>query len=264
MKNAPIGIFDSGVGGLTVFREICRFFPHEDIVYFGDTARVPYGSKSSETITRFAFENIDFLKTFNTKVIVVACNTASAVLSNLKKNFNLPLITVIEPGVKEALFSSRNKRVGVIGTESTIRSGAYQKIFGEYDSSVKVFSQACPLFVPLIEEDWIKRPETVLIVRRYLSTFKNKNIDTLILGCTHYPLLKPVIREETGPHVKLIDSAYAVAKELKNLLNQRKIEIKDKGKPEYKFFVSDLPPKFKKIGERFIKQKIDKIYIHRI
>ena len=263
MRNAPIGIFDSGVGGLTVFRAISRLFPHEDIVYFGDTARVPYGTKSPETIVRFATENINFLKTFNIKIIVVACNTASAVLSNVKKSFNLPLIGVIEPGVKQALHISRNKRIGVIGTESTIRSKIYQKIFQRYNPSVKIFSQACPLFVPLIEEDWGRRPETKSIVKEYLSEFKNKDIDVLVLGCTHYPLLKPVIRDEIGKQVMLIDSAQAVAKDLKNLFKEKKIKVKKNGKPDYKFFVSDLPPKFRKISERFLGRKIGKIYLQR-
>jgi len=263
MRNTPIGIFDSGVGGLTVFRAISRFFPHEDIVYFGDTARVPYGTKSSDTIVRFATENINFLKRFNIKIIVVACNTASAILSNIKKTFNLPLIGVIEPGVKQALNISRNKRIGVIGTEGTIRSKAYQKVFHRYNPSVKIFSQACPLFVPLIEADWVRRPETKSIAKNYLSKFKDKDIDVLVLGCTHYPLLKPVIRKEMGKQVKLIDSAQAVAKDLSNLFKEKKIKIKEHGKPDYKFFVSDLPPKFKKIGERFLGKKIGKIYLQR-
>ena len=263
MRNSPIGIFDSGIGGLTVFREISKLFPHEDIVYFGDTARVPYGTKSHQTILRFALEDIDFLKSHKVKVIIAACNTASAVLSKLKKRFKIPVVTVIEPGVKEALSYSKNKRVGIIGTESTISSRAYEKVFKRLDPQVKIFSQACPLFVPLIEEDWINRPETGVIVRRYLSFLKGKKIDTLILGCTHYPLMKALIQKELGRKVKLIDSARAVAKELRNLSKKGKIELKDKGRANYKFYVSDLPLKFKKIGERFLGRKIDKIYIHR-
>ncbi len=264
MNNGPIGIFDSGVGGLTVFREISRFFPHEDIIYFGDTARVPYGSKSSDTIHRFAIEDINFLKRQKVKVIVVACNTASAVLLELKKKFNLPLVNVIQPGIKEALFYSKNKRIGVIGTESTIRSRAYQRLLRRYNPSVKIFSQACPLFVSLIEENWVKRKETKLIVKRYLSVLKDKGIDTLILGCTHYPLFKPLIQKEMGKKVKLVDSARAVAKELKNVFKENGLPLKEKGQPKYKFFVSDLPPKFRKIGERFLGKKLGKIQLHHL
>ena len=263
MKNGPIGIFDSGVGGLTVFREICRLFPHEDIVYFGDTARVPYGNKSPETIIRFTVENINFLKKYNVKVIVIACNTASAVLLDLKKKFRIPVINVIEPGARQALLVSRNKKIGVIGTESTIRSRTYEKVLQRYNPSAKIFTRACPLFVPLIEEDWIRKPETRLIVKRYLSGLKATEIDTLIMGCTHYPLLKPIIQKEVGKKIKLIDSARAVAEELEDLLKAKRLPLKEKRLSRYRFFVSDLTPKFRKIGERFLRRKLGKIQLHR-
>ncbi|MEA3369226.1 MAG: glutamate racemase [Candidatus Ratteibacteria bacterium] len=264
MKNGPIGIFDSGVGGLTVFREIRRLFPYEDIVYFGDTARLPYGTKSPETIVRFALKNINFLKNHDVKVIVIACNTASAVLLNLKKKFRIPVINVIEPGARQALLFSRNKKIGVIGTESTIQSRAYEKALRRYNPSAKIFTRACPLFVPLIEEDWVKKPETKFIVKRYLSALKATGIDALILGCTHYPLLKPLIQKEIGREVKLIDSAREVAKELDEVLKTKRLPLKEKGLPRDRFFVSDLPPKFRKIGERFLGRKLGKIQLHRL
>lgn len=258
----PIGIFDSGMGGLTVVKEVLRNLPNEKIVYFGDTARVPYGPKSKETIIRFSIENILFLLKNNVKMIIVACNTASSVaLSDIVKNFKVPIMGVIEPGVSEAIRITKNKRVGIIGTKTTVNSLAYEKQIMKIDPTIKVYGSACPLFVPLVEEGWLNTKITREIVEAYLMPLKDKNIDTIILGCTHYPLLKPVIKDVLGAKVNLIDSARQVAYKAKYILEgQGLLTTKKKSnQPDVCFYVSDEPDNFAKQGEKFLGFALSKV-----
>ena len=203
-KTAPVGVFDSGVGGLTVAREISRQLPDENIVYFGDTARVPYGSKSQNTIIRFSEQIIRFLKTKEVKAIVIACNTASALaLDAVKDEFDIPILGVVIPGARAAVEATKNRKVGVVGTEATVQSGMYTKVIQGMNPEITVIEKACPLFVPLVEEGWLHDPVTAEVTARYLQEFKDKDVDTLILGCTHYPLIRSVIREFMGEEVRL-------------------------------------------------------------
>ncbi|MBO5210122.1 MAG: glutamate racemase [Lachnospiraceae bacterium] len=254
--NAPIGVFDSGVGGLTVAREIMRQLPNERIVYFGDTARVPYGSKSRETVTRFSRQIVRFLQTQHVKAIVVACNTASAfALDELEKEVDIPIIGVVKPGAKTALEATHNGRIGVIATEATIGSGIYKRYIEENDSSVSVIGKACPLFVPLAEEGLWEDPVTDEIARRYLAELIDIDIDTLILGCTHYPLLRSTVAKIMGDNVTLVNPAYETARELKELLEKEGLESKKRpelGTELYQFFVSDAADKFQKFANSII------------
>ena len=254
----PIGIFDSGVGGLTVVNQIQAILPNESIVYFGDTARVPYGTKSKETITRFSVENVEFLMTHDVKLVVVACNTASSLsLDFLKRCFRVPIIGVIEPGAKSAINTTRNNRVGVIGTQATIASGSYEKAIKKITRRVSVYTQSCPLFVPLVEEGWVDKDVTKETARIYLSPLKSKGIDSLILGCTHYPLLKNVVKRVMGDKVILIDSAKEVAKEARAILDANGLLNRNgAGTKGHKFFVSDEPGRFIRMGEKFLKKRI--------
>ncbi len=247
-----IGVFDSGVGGLTVARELIKQLPSEDIVYFGDTARVPYGIKSRETIVRFSIENILFLLKHNVKLICVACNTASSVaLPVLKNNFKVPMIGVITPGAKEAVYATRNKRIGVIGTKGTIKSRTYETEIRQLDPAVHVVTAACPLFVPFAEEGWLAGPVVEEVARKYLQPLMKARVDTVILGCTHYPLLKQVIRKVMGEKVVLIDSAKQVATEVKNILDSEgSLNSSRRGKQE--FYVSDNPEWFQGLAQRFL------------
>lgn len=259
MVESPIGIFDSGVGGLTVVSELFRILPQEDIIYFGDTAHLPYGSKSKEAVTRFSLNIVNFLKAQKIKIIIVACNTASSfALSTLREKTDLPVIGVIEPGAQTAIDSTRNFKIGIIGTEGTIKSRAFEEALKKINRNVKVFSQACPLFVPLVEEGWLDEPETSQIAEKYLSPLKDKGIDTLILGCTHYPLLKELLSRIMGQGVSLIDTAEATAKAVKKSLGEKNLLRKVNHKPVYKFFVSDDPEKFLQLGMRFLGKGIDK------
>jgi len=259
MRERPIGVFDSGVGGLTVVSELLRLLPGEDIIYFGDTAHLPYGSKSKEAVLRFSLDIANFLKKQKVKIIVVACNTASSfALSSLRENMELPVIGVIEPGAQAAIDSTRNFRIGVIGTEGTIKSGAFEAALRRIDKNVKVFSQACPLFVPLVEEGWLDDPETLQVAKKYLSPLNDKNIDTLILGCTHYPLLKGCLSRIMGEKVSLIDTAEATAKAVKRKLGEENLLTKANRKAVYKFFVSDDPEKFLLLGRNFLGKNIDR------
>jgi len=257
----PIGIFDSGIGGLTVAREVIRLLPNENIVYFGDTARVPYGVKSKETVIRFSLENTLFLLQQGVKVIVIACNTSSSLaLPIIRRHFKIPIIGVIMPGSKEGVYATRNKRIGVIGTRATINSGAYEDEIKKLDATVKVFSQSCPMFVPLVEEGWAQDPITRSIAQKYLGSLKAKAIDTLILGCTHYPLLKTTIQSVMGKDVTLIDSAQQVALEVKQVLIQEGLLRKDKGsKPVRQYFVSDEVAIFENISRRILGHEIDHV-----
>ncbi len=207
-RDKPIGIFDSGIGGLTVLKEIQRELPLEDLIYLGDTARVPYGTRSPETVTRYSFENTGFLVSHGIKLLVVACNTASSIsLEAIKAAFSVPVIGVIEPGARAAVRATRNKRIGVIGTEATIKSGSYQRAIRAINSGVRTITTPCPLFVPLVEEGWLNEEVTYLVAKKYLSHLIEEDIDTLVLGCTHYPLLKIPIERVMGDGMTLIDSA---------------------------------------------------------
>ena len=252
----PIGVFDSGVGGLTVVRELIRQLPHEDIVYFGDTARVPYGIKSKETIIRFSIENILFLLKHDVKMICVACNTASSLaLPVIKNHFKVPIIGVISPGVREAVHATKNKRIGVIGTKGTIKSRSYESGIKQLDPSVKVTAVACPLFVPFAEEGWLSGDVVTDVARVYLKPLKDSRVDTVILGCTHYPLLKPVIKKVLGDSVALIDSAKQVAIEVKKILLAEGLLNKNH-RARQDFFVSDNPAWFSDLAERFLGKPI--------
>ncbi len=257
----PIGLFDSGIGGLTVLKEIGRRLPLEEVVYFGDTAHVPYGSKSKETITKFSLNIVDFLLALGVKMVVVACNTASSLsLDALKKQFSVPIIGVIEPGAKQALAKTKNGRVGIIGTRATIGSGSYEAVIKKLDPSIKVYSQACPLFVPFVEEGWLGGEIVEKVARTYLEPLKSFKMDTLILGCTHYPLLKEVIQKTMGGQVTLINSAEETAKEAKQLLEKLKISgMPQKKEPAIRFFVSDEPENFRVLGERFLGRPIQSV-----
>lgn len=261
-KNAPIGVFDSGVGGLTVVREIMRQIPNEKIVYFGDTARVPYGSKSKDTITRFSRQIVRFLQTQEVKAIVVACNTASAyALDELEKEVDIPIIGVVKPGAKVAAEATKNGKIGVIATEGTISSGIYSSYIKEIKKDAKVIGKACPLFVPLVEEGLWEDPVTDEIARRYLTEFsqQDKDIDTLILGCTHYPLIRSTLGRIAGDNVTLVNPAYETARELKELLIEKDL-LNDKelglGDNRYQFFVSDKADKFQNFANSIIKYGI--------
>ncbi len=250
----PIGIFDSGFGGLTAVKEIIRALPDEQIVYFGDTARVPYGPKSRETVIRFSIENILFLLKYKVKLIVIACNTASSVaLPIVEENFKVPIIGVISPGVCEAVRVTKSKNIGVIGTRTTINSKTYEKMIKQKSPGAKVYSVECPLFVPLVEEGWTNTRITKLIAREYLLPLKRKKIDTIVLGCTHYPLLKPVIQEVLGRGVTLVDSARQVAQQAKEIIIQQKmLAPKKKVGNRLQFYVSDEPDNFARLGKRFL------------
>ena len=253
----PVGIFDSGIGGLTVLKELYRELPAEDVVYFGDTAHLPYGTKSKETITKFSVDNVHFLQRFGVKIVVVACNTASSLsLDALKDRFKLPIIGVIEPGARQAVKKTKNGRIGVIGTKATINSGSYEAQLKKVDPAVKVYSQACPLFVSLVEEGWLNGEVAEKVARTYLEPLKNFKIDTLILGCTHYPLLAPVIRKILGDHVRLVNSAEETAREARLLLDRLELRGAAKRSPETRFYVSDEPEPFRALGERFLGRPI--------
>ena len=259
-KDAPIGVFDSGVGGLTVAREIMRQIPNEKIVYFGDTARVPYGSKSQETVTRYSKQIVRFLQTHEVKTIVVACNTASAyALDALEKELDIPIIGVVKPGAKVASEVTRNGKIGVIATEATIGSQIYSKYIKEINKDVTIYGKACPLFVPLVEEGLLKDPVTDEIARRYLAELIDIDIDTLILGCTHYPLIRSTLGRIIGEKVTLVNPAYETAIELKNLLVEKDLlneETPKLGENQYQFYVSDGAEKFKRFANSIIKYGI--------
>jgi glutamate racemase len=248
-----IGIFDSGIGGLTVLKEIVAKLPDENIIYLGDTARVPYGIRSAETVTRYSFENTRFLLAQEIKMLVVACNTATAVsLDEVKKEFPLPVIGVLEPGARAAVRATRTRKVGVIGTEATIGSGAYEKAIKKLAADVEVHSRACPLFVSLAEEGWTDNDVAELVARKYLAPLQGTGIDTLVLGCTHYPLLKTVIRKAIGSGITLIDSATETAGEVAEVLEKLKWRGNGKGEAIRKYYVTDTPARFEKIGKLFL------------
>lgn len=264
--NRPIGVFDSGIGGLTVVRELIKQLPGEDIVYFGDTARVPYGTKSKSLIIRFSKENTQVLLRHHVKMVVVACNSSSShALTSLRKSFSIPIVGVIHPGAKQAKALTKNGRVGVIATTATINSGAYERELLKLSPRMKVFSKACPLFVPLVEEGWTNHAVTREVAKEYLGQMKKFKGDTLILGCTHYPLLKGVLQKVLGPKVALVDSAQSVAAEVRQLLQEKNLSRKKKRKAKYLFLISDESRHFRTQASRFLNFDISKdIRVHHV
>lgn len=259
-QKGSIGIFDSGVGGLTVLREIARALPNEDCVYLGDTARLPYGNKSRDTVTKFALQNSAFLVSLGIKFLVIACNTAaSAGLDAVKESFDVPTTGVIKPEARRAAAATKNGKVGVIGTRSTIASGAYERAIHQHDSGIMVVTQPCPLFVPLAEEGWFEEDVTRLVAERYLMGLIDKEIDTLVLGCTHYPLLKKVIAETMGRDVALIDSAVPIAREVKDTLASMGLLRNDNQKRRLTYYVTDDPKIFTQVGESFLGFPLDDV-----
>jgi glutamate racemase len=255
----PIGIFDSGIGGLTVMKEIIEQLPSEHILYFGDTARVPYGGRSPETVMRYSLENSEFLMAKGIKILVVACNTSSAIsLDTLREKFPVPVVGVVEPGAKAAAEKTKSKNVAVIGTETTINSKSYDIAIKAIDSSIQVAGFACPLFVPLIEEGWLDGDVVKLTAEKYLAPLKLGGADALVLGCTHYPMIKRVLRETVS--IPLIDSAVETAKEVRRVLENNNIICESEGDALREFHVTDAPDKFAAVGERFFGHKIENIF----
>jgi glutamate racemase len=255
-----IGVFDSGIGGLTVVHELMMRLPNEEIVYLGDTARLPYGTKSPETVLRFSRENLAFLKRRNVKIIVIACNTASSVaLPKLLEEEDMPLVGVLLPGARAAARSTKIKRIGVIGTTATIRSGAYEDALWALEPQIKIWSRACPLFVPLVEEGWHEDEITYLTAKRYLDPLADFGADALVLGCTHYPVIRDVISSVVGHSVMLVDSAYETAAEVERVLAQENLRS-DANKPgRITVYVTDIPYLFKEVGERFLRRPMERV-----
>jgi glutamate racemase len=259
-NTAPIGVFDSGMGGLTVVREMMSQLPNESIIYFGDTARVPYGPKSPDTVLRYSREITAFLKGEGVKALVVACNTATAhALPALRREFDMPIIGVIEPGARAAAAVTKTKRVGVIGTAGTIKSKAYEKEIRKILPDVEVTAQACALFVPLVEEGWLDSEVTRAVARNYLAPIVSAEVDTLVLGCTHYPLMKTVIGNVVGREVRLIDSAHETARQAGEILRAHGLENGTPDGARYRFIASDAPDTFLGLGERFLGSPIDRV-----
>lgn len=258
MSDRPIGVFDSGLGGLTVLKEITKILPNENIVYFGDTARVPYGPRSKETVMKYTFQAINFLMSKNVKAIVIACNTATArSLKEANEKYNIPIIGVIEAGARTAAYSTKNKIVGVIGTEGTVRSKAYNLEIGKLDKDIKVIDKACSLFVPIVEEGWSNTEIASLTAKKYLEELMEEGIDSLVLGCTHYPLLKRTIGKVVGEDIKLVNPAKETAKDLKDILeNENLVRMTKDNELSYEYYVSDIPERFATIAEEFLKKEI--------
>jgi glutamate racemase len=255
-----IGVFDSGIGGLTVVRSLMERLPFENIIYFGDTARVPYGVKSVDTINRYAAQITEFLIQRDVKMLIVACNTMAAVAHHTIADLSpVPVLEVIDASARMAFQNSRNQSIGVIGTPATINSNAYTRAIHLLNKDAKVFSQACPILVPLVEEGWLDHPATQLIAREYLKPVLAEQVDTLVLGCTHYPLLKPLLQDIVGNEVTLIDSAEAMADIAADLIDKQNIGSPNNKPPEYTFYVSDLPYRFQTIGERFLGRSLGNV-----
>ncbi|MEK7390345.1 MAG: glutamate racemase [Elusimicrobiota bacterium] len=264
MKNrAPIGVFDSGLGGLTVFRALARRMPEESLIYFGDTAHVPYGSKSPEAIARFSTTVARFLASRGIKLLVVACNTSSAwALPAIRRVVRIPVVGVIDPGARAAMAVSRGERVGVIGTEATIRSNAYPKAIAVISKTARTLSQACPLFVPLVEEGWWDGSVVDAVTRQYMTPLLKGRVDTLILGCTHYPYLKPVLARIMGPSVRLIDSAEETAAETEKILSELSLRAPRGRAGCRKFYASDAPERFKRLSRRMLGREAGRVQLH--
>ena len=259
MDDRPIGVFDSGLGGLTTVRELCRLLPEEDIVYFGDTGRVPYGSRSRETIVKYARQDVAFLRTFDLKTIVIACGTVSTTsLDTLQAENDLPIVGVVEPTCRRALLVTQNKKVGIIATLASIRSGAYEAMLRRLDPAVEIIGKPCPLFVPLVENGRISRGDVVIetVAREYLEPLKATGVDTLILGCTHYPLLTDIIRDIMGPEVTLVSAGEESAFELKRLLKADRLRAEETREGGVDFYVSDRPEDFEHIASVFLGENL--------
>jgi len=263
--SSPIGVFDSGIGGLTVVQSLLRCLPRERIFYFGDTARVPYGVRSAATICSYAAEVASFLLQREVKLLIIACNTIAAVAaSSVKRIAGVPVLDVIDAGARQALRATRNDCIGIIGTPATVNSRAYETILKSIRPDIRTFSRTCRLFVPLAEEGWFKHPITKLVAEEYLRPLLAEGIDTLILGCTHYPLLKPAIGEVAGPDIALIDSADAMAERAKRLLAEAGMGNTSAVPPEHRFYITDLPDRFQTIGENFLGQPLQNLEVVRL
>jgi len=255
-----IGVFDSGIGGLTVVRELIERLPGEEIVYFGDTARLPYGTKSADAVERFARQNLAFLQGKNVKLIVIACNTASSVaLPRLQAEEEIPVLGVLRPGARGAVEVTENGRVAVIGTTATITSRAYEKALNEMREGLEIWTRACPLFVSLVEEGWLEDDITRQVAERYLSGLAGFGADTLVLGCTHYPLLKGVISRVVGDRVRLVDSAFETAREVERVLDREGLRNSREKGGKITVYVSDIPYLFQQVGERFLGRPLDRV-----
>jgi glutamate racemase len=253
----PVGVFDSGIGGLTVARALMQHLPHERILYFGDTARVPYGVKSADTIAQYAIQITDFLLERQVKLLIVACNTMAAVAASaIRARSPVPVLDVIEVGARVAAQSTHNRRVGVIGTLTTIGSGAYDTAIHGHDPAIAIHSRACPLFVPLVEEGWLDHPVTLLTAQEYLAPVLAQGVDTLVLGCTHYPLLWPLLAGVAGSEVQLVDSAETTATHTAALLDRLGLLNPGNLPPAHRFYVTDVPQRFRAVGERFLGQPL--------
>jgi glutamate racemase len=262
VNTAPLGVFDSGIGGLTVARAVFEQLPHESVIYFGDTARVPYGPKSPDTVRRYASEILAYLLGRDVKSLVVACNTITAhALEYLEERSPVPLVGVIEPGARAAVQATGSGNIGVIGTAGTIASGAYERAIKRLRPDANVCARACPLFVPLVEEGWFDHPATELIAREYLEPLERAGVDVLVLGCTHYPLLKPLLGRVLGPGVRLVDSAEETARVVAQDLAQRKLAADAHQRPTHRFVVSDDEPHFRKVGARFLGEKLQHVEV---
>jgi glutamate racemase len=258
----PIGVFDSGIGGLTVVRALMQHLPDEDIVYFGDTARVPYGVKSVETIAHFSTQITEFLLGKQVKLLVVACNTMAAVASRAIADLSpVPVLDVIEAGARNAVAATRNKHIGVIGTLTTINSGAYEHALHRHDPDITIVSQACPLFVPLVEEGWLDHPVTRMTAQEYLRPLLDDGIDTLVLGCTHYPLLKPLLQEVAGKGVTLVDSAETMALQTAALLRELSLANPGQRAADHHFYVTDVPQRFQQVGSGFLGRPLENVHV---
>ena len=259
MDNRPIGVFDSGLGGLTAVKQIMEKFPDESVVYFGDTGRVPYGTRSPETILQYTRDDINFIRSFDVKMIIIACGTASSVsLPTVKhENADIPLTGVVDATVYKAVRATKNKKIGIIGTTGTIKSHSYDNGIAEYDKSIEIYKRDCPLFVPLVENGHFDTPVTRLVIEEYLADIKNAGVDTLILGCTHYPLLKKAIADYMGEHVTLIDPCAEVVEYLKKKLGSEMLHSKERDNEQYRYFVSDDPSGFAERGGIFLEREIN-------
>lgn len=257
----PIGVFDSGIGGLTVVRALTRHLPGENIVYFGDTARVPYGPKSPHVVREYAAQDVDVLMGKDVKMVVVACNTVSSVaLDVVEKRAGVPVVGMILPGAAAAARATKNRRVGVIGTRATVNSGAYTHALRQADPAVEALPRECPLFVPLAEEGWVDHPVTHMVAREYLLPLRREGIDTLILGCTHYPILRETIAAVMEGGVTLIDSGEAAALEVVRVLEEAGLRNPSSERPNLQFHVSDIPSKFGELGERFLGHTLGRVH----
>ena len=260
--NSPIGVFDSGVGGLTVVRALMERLPFESIYYFGDTARVPYGVKSVQTIAHYTTQITEFLLEKQVKLLIIACNTMAAVSAQVVRDLSpAPVLDVIEAGALAALAASTTNRIGVIGTPTTINSNAYAQAIHAIEPQARLTSQACALFVPLVEEGWLEHPVTRLTAQEYLRPVLAEKVDTLVLGCTHYPLLKPLLQDVAGPEVTLVDSANAMAESASALLTDMNLHNSRRTAPEYRFWVTDVPLRFQTIGERFLGRALGNVHV---